>query len=146
MASVTTVGELLDGHVTLDIDCLDRIYLNGYVPNLQVGGQVVSFRTAHLKQPIPSPAILEKVGTRFRRAVSQFAEAEHLPVVRFRKCDRKIEVMGRHIAAQAATGPSAVAAIGVAQEYQNVWPRTSAAYDLVTDLSRVTTPVPERRP
>jgi len=27
---------------TLDLECLDRIYLNTYVPNLQVGGQVVS--------------------------------------------------------------------------------------------------------
>ena len=30
------------------MECLDRIYLNGYVPNLQVGGQVVSFMTAHM--------------------------------------------------------------------------------------------------
>jgi hypothetical protein len=43
-----TVSDLIDGHVSLDIECLDRIYLNGYVPNLQVGGQVVSFMTAHL--------------------------------------------------------------------------------------------------
>jgi hypothetical protein len=34
--------------VRLDIECLDRIYLNGYVPNLQMGGQVVSFLTQHL--------------------------------------------------------------------------------------------------
>jgi hypothetical protein len=43
------------------------------VPNLQVGGQVVSFLTAHLGNPIPSPAILEKIGTAFRRAVASFA-------------------------------------------------------------------------
>lgn len=35
MAAVTTVNDLLDGHVSLDVECLDRIYLNGYVPNLQ---------------------------------------------------------------------------------------------------------------
>ncbi|HEY5978471.1 MAG TPA: tyrosine-type recombinase/integrase [Microlunatus sp.] len=29
--------------MSLDLECLDRIYLNGYVPNLQVGGQVVQF-------------------------------------------------------------------------------------------------------
>jgi len=34
MAAVTTVNELLDGHAVLDIECLDRIYLNGYVLNL----------------------------------------------------------------------------------------------------------------
>lgn len=45
------------------------IYLDGYTANLGVGGQVVSFMTAHLGYPIPSPAILEKIGTRFRRLV-----------------------------------------------------------------------------
>ena len=45
MGAVVTVNDLLDGHVQLDIKCLDRIYLNGYVPNLQVGGQVVIFMT-----------------------------------------------------------------------------------------------------
>ena len=121
MAATVTVNDLLDGHVALDVECLDRIYLNGYVPNLQVAGQVVSFMTQHLGCPIPSPAIMEKIGTRFRRAVSEFAEAEHIPVVRFGKGDRKIEVMRRYVAAQAATGRSGVAAIGVAQEYQNVF-------------------------
>src|SRR6266542_4401900 len=121
MAAAVTVNDLLDGHVALDVECLDRIYLNGYVPNLQVGGQVVSFMMQHLGCPIPSPAVMEKIGTRFRRAVSEFAGAEHIPVVRFGKGDRKIEVMRRHVDAQAATGRSGVAAIGVAQEYQNVF-------------------------
>ena len=40
-----TVNDVPDGHVALDVECLDRIYLNGYVPNLQVGGQVVNFLT-----------------------------------------------------------------------------------------------------
>jgi hypothetical protein len=124
MAGAVTVNDLLDGHVSLDIECLDRIYLNGYVPNLQVGGQVVSFMTQHLGYPIPSPAILEKIGTAFRRAVSAFAESEHVPVVRFGKNDRKIDLMRRYLAAQAATGRSGVAAIGVAQEYQNVFAAT----------------------
>jgi hypothetical protein len=43
MATPVTVNEVLDGQVALDLRCLDRIYLNAYVPNLQVGGQVVSF-------------------------------------------------------------------------------------------------------
>ncbi len=124
MAAVTTIGELLDGHVGLDIECLDRIYLNGYVPNLQVGGQVVSFMTGHLGLPIPSPAILEKIGTRFRRAVHQFAEDQQVPLIRFTKGDRKIDVMRRYVAAQAKTGQSGVAGIGYAQEYQNVFAST----------------------
>jgi hypothetical protein len=54
MARPVTVNDVLDGQVGLDLECLDRIYLNAYVPNLRVGGQVVSFLTAHLGYPIPS--------------------------------------------------------------------------------------------
>jgi hypothetical protein len=121
---VVKVANLLDGHVVLDLQCLDRIYLNGYVPNLQVAGQVVTFMRKHLGYPIPSPAIMEKIGTSFRRAVAAFAEDEHIPVVRFAKHDRKLDVMRRHLAAQARTGRSGVAAIGVAQEFQNVFAST----------------------
>ena len=39
MTAAMTVNELLDGHVALDVECLDRIYLNGYVPNLQSVGR-----------------------------------------------------------------------------------------------------------
>jgi hypothetical protein len=37
-ARVVTVNEALDGHVALDIECLDRVYLNAYVPILQSSG------------------------------------------------------------------------------------------------------------
>ena len=53
MAAVVTVNDVLDGHVVLDLECLDRIYVNGYVPNLQVGGQVASFLTQRIGSPIP---------------------------------------------------------------------------------------------
>ena len=124
MAATVTVNDVLDGHVGLDIECLDRIYLNGYVPNLQVGGQVVSFLTAHLGNPIPSPAILEKIGTAFRRAVALFAEDNRIPVVRFGKNDRKIDRMRPYLARQAATGSAGVAAIGIAQEFAPVFTAT----------------------
>lgn len=121
MAAIITVNDVLGGHVDLDVECLDRIYLNGYVPNLQVAGQVVSFMTAHLGYPIPSPAILEKIGTAFRAAVDRLAADNHIPVVRFSKGDRKVEVMRPYLARQARTGRAGVAAIGIAQEFQNVF-------------------------
>jgi hypothetical protein len=121
MAETVTVTNLLDGHVTLDAECLDRIYLNGYVPSLQASGQAASFMTAHLKQPIPSPAIMERIGTSFRRGVRSFAETHHIEVVKFGKDDRKQEVMRPYLQRQAAAGCSGVAAIGVAQEFQSVW-------------------------
>ena len=121
MAHIVTAGELLDGHTVLDIECLDRVYLNAYVPILQSSGQVVAFMTQHLGKPIPSPALMEHIGTRFRRAVESYASSNEIPWVKFGKDDRKISVMQPHIAAQAATGRSGVAAIGVSQEFQRVW-------------------------
>jgi hypothetical protein len=37
VSRVVTVNDVLDGHVGLDLQCLDRIYLNGCVPNLKNG-------------------------------------------------------------------------------------------------------------
>jgi hypothetical protein len=36
MVKVTNVNEVLEGHVTLGVECVDRMLLNAYVPNLQV--------------------------------------------------------------------------------------------------------------
>ena len=102
MAQTLTAGELLDGHTVLDIKCLDMFYLNAYVPVLQSSGQVVAFMTRHLGKPIPSPALMEQIGTRFRKAVESYADANGIPWVKFGKDDRKIDVMQPHIAAQAA--------------------------------------------
>jgi len=69
-SGVVNLADVLDGQVDLDIACLDRIYLNAYVPNLQVGGQVITFFTKHLDYPIASPALMEQIGIRFRRDVT----------------------------------------------------------------------------
>ncbi len=78
-----TVNDVLDGRKLLEIDCLDRIYLTLSVPNLMVGGQVVSFLTQHEGKPVPSPALLERRGQTFRRAVESFAQANGIPVIAF---------------------------------------------------------------
>ena len=111
---VVTTADVLDGHVVLDIECLDRIYLNGYVPNLQVGGQVVQF-LALRGFPIPSPVVVGRIGDGFWRAVRSFADANQIPMIKFGKGDRKIERMKPFLARQEATGRSGVAAIGWAQ-------------------------------
>lgn len=118
MASVCNVNDLLEGHVALDIECLDRLYLNGYVPILQCSGQVVRFMRDHLGLPVPSPAIFEQIGERFRRAVRAFAETNKIPLVHFKKGDRHIDVMRPYLERAVAPG---VVAIGVAQEFQWVF-------------------------
>jgi hypothetical protein len=121
MSDVVTVPELLDGHTVLGIECLDRIYLNGYVPLLQAGGQVVTFLHDHRRMPIASPALFEQIGTRFRRAVARFAEANDIPFVKFATGARKIDVMQRYLRGAAQAGRPGVVAIGWAQEFQLVW-------------------------
>jgi hypothetical protein len=121
MARVVTVNDVLDGHAALDIECLDRVYLNAYVPILQTSSQVVAFLSGHLGRPFPSPVLFRQLGDRFRRAVASFAEANDIPWVRFGKDEAKLEVMQPYLSRQASTGRSGVAAIGVAQEFQRVW-------------------------
>ena len=124
-ARVVTVNEVLGGHVKLDIECLDRVYLNAYVPILQSSGQVVAFMTQHLGLPIPSPALFDKIGQKFRRAVASFADANHIPWVKFAKDDRKADVMAPYLKQAAATGRAQVVAIGVAQDSSECGPLTA---------------------
>jgi hypothetical protein len=115
-----TVNDVLDGHVKLDLECLDRVYLHGYLGRLQVSGQLVQF-LKHRGYPIPSGACLQQIGEAFRRRVASFAEANHIPVVALKAADRNIEIMQPYLDAAARTGRSQVAAIGVAQEPQRVF-------------------------
>ena len=55
---MANVNELLDGHVTLEVECIDRMYLNGYVGNLATGGQLKWFLNQQMKKPYASPALL----------------------------------------------------------------------------------------
>src|ERR1019366_170403 len=104
-----TVNDVLDGHVKLDLECLDRIYLHGYLGQLQVGGQVMQFLN-HRGYPVPSGACLQQIGDSFRRRVASFAEANHIPVVKLKAPDRKIEARDPGQEGAAATGRSQVAA------------------------------------
>jgi hypothetical protein len=124
MAEAVNINDLLDGHVGLDLECLDRIYLNAYVPNLQVGGQVVRFLTEHLGNPIPSPVLFQRIGERFRREVARFAERNHIPLLhlkrpdRTRWDDRKLDHVRPYL--ERATRPGVVAIVA-AQEFQKVF-------------------------
>ena len=38
-----TIKDVLVDKVTLDIECVDRVYLNGYVKSLQMPGGLITF-------------------------------------------------------------------------------------------------------
>ena len=127
MTNVVNINDVLDGHVGLSIDCVDRLYLNAYVPNLQVSGQLVTFLTEHLGFPIPSPVLLEKIGNRFRRDVKAFAAAHRVPILALKKPDRtrwddrKLDHVRPYLERAEAAGRTAVVAIVQAQELQWVF-------------------------
>jgi hypothetical protein len=89
---MSTIPELLDGHVTLEVECLDRLYLNGYIGKLATGGGLVGFMRGQLKKPIPSPVVLGQVSERFREAVKERAERDHLPIYQFQHKERKDDI------------------------------------------------------
>lgn len=130
MAVVVNINDVLDGHVVLEVECVDRLYLNAYVPILQVGGQVKRFLEDHLGNPIPSPAIIEKIGNRFRREVKAFAVSNQIPILALKKPDRsrwddrKLDHVRPYLDAAEHDGRFGVVAIVQAQEFQWVFSAT----------------------
>jgi hypothetical protein len=119
--AVVTAADVVAGHVTLDVSCLDRVYLNGYVAKLQTPGGVVYFFRDHRGKPIVSPALFEPIGEKFRKDIRDWAQANGTPVIRFTAGQRKAEVMAPYLEAAAVAGRSQVVAVGCAQEFQLVW-------------------------
>jgi hypothetical protein len=89
---MASIPELLNGHVTLEVECLDRVYLNGYISGLATAGGLVNFMRERLDKPIPSPVVLGEVTTKFRDAVKGMAERERIPVYQFDHKERKDDV------------------------------------------------------
>jgi len=124
MVAVVNINDVLDGHVALEVECVDRLYLNAYVPNLQVAGQVVMFMTGHLGLPVPSPTIFNKIGDRFRREVKAFAAEQRVPILRLKKPDRtrwddrKLDHVRPYLERAERKERFGVVAIVAAQEFQ----------------------------
>src|SRR5713226_8994243 len=111
---MTTIPELLRDHVSLAVECVDRVYLNGYVPTLQTSGALVYFMEQHRGELIASPAVLGQIGRTFVTAVECFAREHAIPMVHFQKGQRKDDVVARY--RRKFQAPEGVVVIGVAQE------------------------------
>jgi hypothetical protein len=124
MADAANINDVLEGHVALEIECVDRLYLNAYVPGLQVGGQVVRFLCGHLGRPIASAALLAPIGNRFRREVKAFAAERGIPILqlgkpdRSRWDDRKLDHVRPHLQRAERERRYGVVAIVACQEFQ----------------------------
>lgn len=112
--ATVNIQSILRDHVTLSTTCVDRIYVNGYLPKLQSSGQLGSFLRDHLGNPIPSPALFPPLHDRFVTAVKDFAAAHAIPLVHFERGVRKDDLAAeRRAHFDRAEG---VVFIGVAQE------------------------------
>jgi hypothetical protein len=111
---MSNINELLRDHVTLEIECLDRIYLNGYLPSLQIPGQLIAFLVQHRKQKIPSPALLKKITQKFIDDIKKYAEKNNIPIILFKRGERKDDIAAKM--RRRCPVKNGVVFIGIAQE------------------------------
>jgi hypothetical protein len=111
---MATIPELLDGHVTLEVECLDRLYLNGYIGKLATGTGLVFFMREQLDKPVPSPVVLGQISEKFREAVRALAEREGIPLYQFQHKEKKDDLANEFRRQRPVR--DAIVFIGVAQE------------------------------
>ena len=61
------VAEILTNHVTFELEAIDRMYLNAYVPSLQTGGGFVYFVKTQLGARVPSTMMVAPMSRAVRR-------------------------------------------------------------------------------
>jgi hypothetical protein len=141
-----SAADVLAGHVVFELECIDRIYCNLYVPKLQRDLGVVGFIREHLGKPVASTAVLAERTEGFYAEIRAFAAGNGIPVVEFRAGQRKDDVMRERLAQFLAEGQTeGVVFIGRAQEKVSVWATTrrrdaeGKSYPWIVRESRVVT-------
>jgi hypothetical protein len=116
-----SAGEIIGKHVTLELEAIDRMYLNIYVPALQREQGTVNFFKYHRKQPIPSSVLMGQMTQQFVASVERFVKEHGIEVVRFAKGQRKDAVMLERLKKFAPE--EGIVFLGIAQEKARI-PRT----------------------
>ena len=83
MSLPRTVADVLRQHVTLQLACIDRLYLNVYQPKRQTEKQAACFFRLQRSQPVASSALMGVMTNSFLRQVDAFVEQHPIPVVSF---------------------------------------------------------------
>src|SRR6266567_2815614 len=109
-----SVADVLSERVTLQVESIDRLYLNLYQPRLMHAGGVAQFFRSHQGATFASSALMAPLTRAFQASVYRFAESTGVPVVRFAKGQRKDDVMHEHLVGFHAE--EGVLFVGVAQE------------------------------
>ena len=128
MKVARSAGDVLAEHATLELECIDRMYLNVYVPMLQSGAGTSYFFRKVRGNPVPSSALMEPMTRRFVAALRRFARDDGIDVVRFERFERKDDRTQEYL--RRSDGGEGVLYIGVAQEKARVL-RTERRHDPV---------------
>ena len=114
MSTPRSVREILEGHVTLEVESIDRMYLNLYVPRLQRDLGVVGFFRAHRGERVVSSVLMGRMTDAFVTAIRAFVQRQQIPIVPFARGQRKDDIAATFVAgSQAREG---VLFVGRAQE------------------------------
>ena len=113
------VSEIIREHVTLEVESIDRMYLNVYQPQLQRDLGVVGFFRHHRGHSIVSAVLMAQMSRTFVASIEAFAKAQEIPVVTFQKGQRKDDIAAGYRAQFSKA--EGVVFIGKAQEKANVW-------------------------
>ncbi len=92
-----SVADILSDHFRLSVEGIDRMYLNVYVPWLQTERGIIWFFREHRGQPVPSAALMKPISRAFVSRLESFAAQHQIPVVPFRRGERKDLVMAKHL-------------------------------------------------
>jgi len=109
-----TIAAILSEHVTLEIESIDRLYLNGYIPGLQSPGGVAWFLRRHRGARMASSVLLDPISQDFARDIDRFVSRNDVPVHRFEKGERKDAVTQKRL--QSFGRAEGVLYLGTAQE------------------------------
>ena len=75
MSVTRSVAEVLSEHVTLEVEGIDRMYLNVYVPGLQREQGVATFFRFHRGHQFASSALMDPISKSFVAAVERVCAA-----------------------------------------------------------------------
>jgi hypothetical protein len=124
-----SVADVLSDHVTMQLECIDRMYLNLYVPKLAFADGIAHFFRAHRGQPFVSSALMDPITKSFVGAIHGFVTLEGLDLVHFQKGERKDDIAHGYL--DGHDGSERVLFVGRAQEKTNVY-RTQRRRNPVT--------------
>jgi hypothetical protein len=127
-----SVADVLDRHVTFEIESIDRMYLNVYQPLLQYPRGAAGFFHFHRGHQFASSALMAPMTKAFVTSIHDFVDRHGLDLVHFVKDQRKDDITQSYLADHDAT--EGVLYVGRAQEKASVV-RTERRYDARTGAS-----------